>query len=154
MKLPLQLREHVSCEVCVRQKHGMPHVGFLTMFRWRVSECGGETRLRRLLTFLGRTSALNVHMAPLSVLLEGAALLVTATAVVAFEGFFHCEQELKLNMNTWNVHLITAKWFDSYYVLKCMISIKTDDVLMRIGSMSAGKPQELTVISTFPDMNE
>lgn len=35
------------------------------------------------------TFALNVQMAPLSVLFKGAALLVTSTAVVALEGFLY-----------------------------------------------------------------
>lgn len=62
----------------------------------RVSESGVEC----LLTSLGGTFALNVHMAALSVLLEGAALLVAATAVVALEGLLYCEQEFQLITNT------------------------------------------------------
>lgn len=39
---------------------------------------------------------LNVDMAPLPVLFQGAALLVAATAVVALIGFFDCKQEFQL----------------------------------------------------------
>lgn len=49
--------------------------------------------VRQRLTSLSWTFALNVHMAPLPVLFEGAALLVAATAVVALEGLLHCGQE-------------------------------------------------------------
>lgn len=62
--------------------------------------------VRRLLTSLGGTFALNVHMAPLSVFFKGAALLVTATAVVALEGLLYCEQEFQLITKTWNINNI------------------------------------------------
>lgn len=69
----------VSCEGCCR-----------------VSKCHKETRL----TSLSGTFALHVHMAPLSVLFEGASLLVAATAVVALEGLLYCEREFQLISNT------------------------------------------------------
>lgn len=53
-----------------------------------------------MLTSLSRTFALDVYMASLSVLFEGAALLVAATAVVALEGLLYCEQEFQLITNT------------------------------------------------------
>lgn len=67
----------------------------------QVSESGVETSLNVycLLTSLSRTFALNVHMAPLSVLFKGAALLVAAAAVVALEGFLYCEQQFQLITN-------------------------------------------------------
>lgn len=73
-----------------------------TSFMKRVSESCTEMSLsvRRLLTSLGGTFALNVHMAPLSVFFKGAALLVTATAVVALEGLLYCEQEFQLITKT------------------------------------------------------
>lgn len=45
------------------------------------------------LTSLGGTFALHVDVAPLSVLLQRAALLVAAAAVVALEGLLHCETQ-------------------------------------------------------------
>ncbi len=73
----------------------------MLLMKW-VSESGVETRLsvHCLLTSLSGTFALNVHMAPLSVLFEGASLLVAATAVVALEGLLYCEQEFQLIPNT------------------------------------------------------
>lgn len=53
-----------------------------------------------MLTSLSGTFALNVHMAPLSVFFKRAALLVAATAMVALEGLFNCEQEFQLIINT------------------------------------------------------
>lgn len=43
-------------------------------------------------------------MAPLSVLLQGAALLVAAAAMVALEGFLHWEQKVQLITNTLNIN--------------------------------------------------
>lgn len=47
--------------------------------------------MQRALTSLGGTFVLNVDVAPLTVLLQRAALLVAATAVVALEGLLYCE---------------------------------------------------------------
>lgn len=49
-----------------------------------------------LLTSLSGTFALNVYMAPFSVLFEGAALLVASAAMVALEGLLYCEKEFQL----------------------------------------------------------
>lgn len=51
------------------------------------------------LTSFKVTFGLNVHVAPLPVLFEGAALLVAATAVVALIGLFYCKQEFQLFTN-------------------------------------------------------
>lgn len=51
------------------------------------------------LTSFRVTFGLNVHVAPLPVLFEGAALLVAATAVVALIGLFYCKQEFQLFTN-------------------------------------------------------
>lgn len=48
------------------------------------------------LTSLGVAFGLNVDVAPLPVLFQGAALLVAATAVVALVGLFYCKQKFKL----------------------------------------------------------
>lgn len=50
----------------------------------------------QLLTSVCRTSALNVYMASLSVFLQRASLLVTATAVRALEGLLNCEQRVSV----------------------------------------------------------
>lgn len=55
------------------------------------------------LTSLGGTFALNVDVAPLPVLLQRAALLVAATAVVALEGLLYCERQ-KLQKITKQAH--------------------------------------------------
>lgn len=49
----------------------------------------------RLLTSISGTFALNVHMAPLPVLFQGAALLIAPTAVVALEGLLYCKTEFQ-----------------------------------------------------------
>lgn len=54
--------------------------------------CTTGQRLRAL-TSLGGTFALDVDVAPLPVLLQRAALLVAAAAVVALEGLLHCERQ-------------------------------------------------------------
>lgn len=51
------------------------------------------------LTSFRVTFGLNVHVAPLPVFFEGAALLVAATAVVALIGLFYCKQEFQLFTN-------------------------------------------------------
>lgn len=63
------------------------------------------------------TFALHVHVAPLPVLFEGAALLVAATAVVALIGLFYCKQEFQLFTNEPddNISLVHfQKWFHEY----------------------------------------
>lgn len=60
----------------------------------------------RALTSLGGTFALNVDVAPLPVLLQRAALLVAATAVVALEGLLYCERQ-KLQKITKQAHTCT-----------------------------------------------
>lgn len=60
----------------------------------------------RALTSLGGTFALNVDVAPLPVLLQRAALLVAATAVVALEGLLYCESQ-KLQKITKQAHTRT-----------------------------------------------
>lgn len=45
------------------------------------------------LTSLGGAFVLHVDVAPLPVLLQRAALLVAATAMVALEGLLHCENQ-------------------------------------------------------------
>lgn len=50
----------------------------------------------KVLTSLSRTFALNVHMAPLSVLFERTSLLVAATAMVALEGLLYCKRENRI----------------------------------------------------------
>lgn len=57
----------------------------------------------RALTSLSGTFALNVDVAPLPVLLQRAALLVAATAVVALEGLLDCERQ-KLQKITKQAH--------------------------------------------------
>lgn len=57
------------------------------------------TSVHCLLTSLSGTFALNVHMAPLSVLFERAALFVAATAVVALEWLLYCEQRFQVIIN-------------------------------------------------------
>lgn len=53
-------------------------------------------RDQRRLTSFSMAFGLNVDVAPLPVLFQGAALLVAATAVVALIGFFYCKQEFQL----------------------------------------------------------
>lgn len=50
-------------------------------------------QMLRALTSLGGTFALDIDVAPLPVLLQRAALLVAATAVVALEGLLYCERQ-------------------------------------------------------------
>lgn len=97
--LPVWLCDYINSFMCMCG--ACPGV-LKTLFMKRVSESCTEMRLsvRRLLTSLGGTFALNVHMAPLSVFFKGAALLVTATAVVALEGLLYCEQEFQLITKT------------------------------------------------------
>lgn len=64
-------------------------------------------------------------MAPLSVLFEGASLLVAATAVVALEGLLYCEQEFQLSPT--HEAPTTSKWYNFLFV----VSYKTDDVHIR-----------------------
>lgn len=51
------------------------------------------------LTSFRVTFGLNVHVASLPVLFEGAALLVAATALVALIGLLYCKQEFQLFAN-------------------------------------------------------
>lgn len=90
-----------------------------------------------LLTSVGGTFALNVHMAPLSVLLQRAALLVAATAMVALEGLLYCEAEVSVK------HSNTSTALSKYYFVKHAVSYKTDDGV-HIGGR-AGETRELKV---------
>lgn len=51
------------------------------------------------LTFHSGNFALNVDMAPFSMLFKRAALLVATAAVVALEGLLYCKQEFQLIIN-------------------------------------------------------
>lgn len=57
----------------------------------------GREQMR--LTSSSVTFGLNVHVAPLPVLFQRAALLVAATAVVALIGLLYCKQEFQLFTN-------------------------------------------------------
>lgn len=52
--------------------------------------------MKSRLTSFRVTFGLNVHVASLPVLFEGAALLVAATALVALIGLLYCKQEFQL----------------------------------------------------------
>lgn len=58
-----------------------------------------EIRNALRLTSFSLTFGLDVHVAPLPVLFEGAALLVAATAVVALIGLLYCKQDFRLITN-------------------------------------------------------
>lgn len=75
------------------------------LFMKRVSKEVG-LHMHCLLTSLSGTFALNVHMAPFSVLFEGAALLVAPTTVVALEGLLYCKKEFQLFTSTSNINNI------------------------------------------------
>lgn len=66
-------------------------------------------------------------MAPLSVLVEGAPLLVAAAAVVALEGLLYCEQEFQLITKYINNIKKKKNWHSTYAFPKFAVSLKTDD---------------------------
>lgn len=74
-------------------------------------------------------------MAPLSVLFQGAALLVAAAAMVALEGLLHCEQEFQLGTKTHQTST-TYNWHSQYHFFEwfriklkmCILQVETREL--------------------------